>query len=241
TVAVVFGKSAGDGLGSDLAAADATGDRIDDILLGTPNRTVVRAVPSEKAGSVFVIAGPRLERGARIDLSKDSADVEVLGAEYGDYLGRGLGAGDVTGDGTPDVAVSAIDGDGPANGRYPDCGELFVLDSPSGAVDLLGAPQWEWILGAAPRRFTGDALVVADVDGDRRLEVIGASESAPGPNGSSSGALYVVHGATGTLDLATDSPATTVVGPSAAAQLGATLVAADLDLDGVADLVAGAP
>ena len=242
SLAIVGGKSEGDQLGSDLAAGDATGDGIDDVLLGTPNRTVIRAVPSEKAGSVFVVAGRGSLRGSRTDLGTAPAAVEILGSDYGDYLGRGSGAGDVTGDGRPDVVVSAIDGDGLGNTRYPDCGELFVLEGPvAQTIDLLDAPQWQWVIGAAPRRFTGDSLALGDLDGDRRTEIVGASESAPGPNGNGAGALYVVKGTGGTLDLAAESFAATIVGPSSGARLGTSLLAADVNGDGVADVVAGAP
>jgi hypothetical protein len=50
-----------------------------------------------------------------------------------------------------------------------------------------------------------------------------------------------VRGAPGTLDLASAPAATTVFGPSSGARLGSALLAADLDGDGVADVVSGAP
>jgi hypothetical protein len=96
------------------------------------------------------------------------------------------------------------------------------------------------VIGDAPRRFLGTALVAADLDGDRRAEIVAASTSEPGPNGVA-GALYVVRGTSGTLDLASSQAATTVYGPSPGAKLGSTLVAADLDGDGVRDIVTGAP
>jgi hypothetical protein len=244
-VVIVGGKGAGDGLGSHVVAADADGDRAADLLLGTPDRTVVRAVTFEKAGSLFVVAGSDLRPGARVDLAAAPATVEVLGSDFGDYVGRGSGVGDLTGDGRPDLVVSAIDGDGPMNKRYPDCGEIYVLEPfaapPPVALDLMQRPQWEWILGPAPRRFLGNALAVGDLDGDRRAEIVAASDSAPGPNGAAAGALYVVGGEAGTYDLASVAAATTVLGPSSSARLGSALVAADVDGDGTRDVVAGAP
>jgi hypothetical protein len=244
-LAVVAARADGDGLGTDLAAGDVTGDRVDDLLLGTPNRTVLRAVTFEKAGTVFAISGARLRPGARIGLATDAADLEVLGSDYGDYLGRGLGAGDVTGDGVPDLVAGAIDGDGPTNSRYPDCGELYVVETGGGSgprvVDLMQRSQWQWVVGDAPRRFFGGAVAVADFDADRRMEIAAASAQAPGPNGAESGVVYFVEGAAGTLDLASAAAAGIVVGPSTGSRLGSALRAADLDADGVADLVAAAP
>ncbi len=244
--AIVGGLGAGDQLGSDLLAADLTGDRVDDLLMGTPNRTVVRVVTHEKAGEIFVLDGSAIERRARIDLATGGAFVRVFGSDYGDYLGRGMGAGDVTGDGRSDIAAGAIDADGFMNRRYPDCGEVYAIEIPAPGqstviLDIADDVQSQTVIGPEPLRFVGNNVVVSDVDGDRRGEIVATSEGAPGPNGARSGIVYVVDGASGTVDLATESANGTIFGPSAGARLGSRLASADVNGDGAKDIVVSAP
>ncbi len=244
--AIVGGLAAGDQLGSDLLAADVTGDRVDDLVMGTPNRTVIRVVTHEKAGEVFVLDGTRLVRRARVDLATGAAFVRVFGSDFGDFLGRGIGAGDVTGDGRMDLAAGAIDADGVMNGRFPDCGEVYVVELPDPTdstviLDIGDDVQTQTVIGPAPLRFVGNNVVVADVDGDRQGEVIATSEGASGPNGTQSGILYVVDGRPGTLDLASMPANGTVYGPSSGAKLGSRLTSGDVDGDGAKDIVVTAP
>jgi hypothetical protein len=244
--AIVGGFGTGDQLGTDLLAADVTGDRVDDLIMGTPNRTVVRVVTHEKAGEIFILDGTSLVRRARVDLATGAAFVRVFGSDFGDYLGRGIGAGDVTGDGRMDLAAGAIDGDGLMNRRFPDCGEVYVVELPAPSastviLDLGDDVQNQTVIGPEPLRFVGNNVVVADVDGDRMGEVIATSEGAPGPNGTQAGVLYVVDGKPGTLDLASAPANGTVFGPSSGAKLGSRLTSGDVNGDGAKDIVATAP
>lgn len=244
--AIIGGFGAGDQLGTDIVAADVTGDRIADILMGTPNRTVVRTVTHEKAGELFVVDGSVMARRLRLDLATGGAAYRIFGSDFGDYLGRGIGAGDVTGDRRVDIAVGAIDADGVLNRRGPDCGEAYVVELPepgtsTAILDIGNDVQYQTVIGPEPLRFLGNNVAVGDVDGDHRGEMIVTSEHADGANGSDSGAVYVVDGRPGTLDLATSPANGTIVGPSTDAKLGSRLVSADVNGDGAFDVVTSAP
>jgi hypothetical protein len=246
-VAFVGGAAANDGNNMTVASGDVTGDGVDDLLVGTPIRTVIRAVPIVKGGEVFVVGGHEsLRPGALVDLADGGMTARVLGSDNGDYFGRAVAAADVTGDRIADVVASAIDGDGIGNSRDPDCGEVSVVTSEElatagGVVDLYRKTPWLWVIGEAERRFVGTALDAGDLDGDRLAETVVASRNAPHLSGSGAGAIYVVAPAPGTIDLANTAPATTIYGPSTNAALGSALLLADLDGDGAKEIVAGSP
>ncbi len=244
-IRMAVGSDALDEAGTQLAAGDVNGDRIDDLLVGMPNSTVIRAVTFEKAGKVAVVSGPDLRESDPVELSSEAAIV-VLGSDFGDYFGFGVAAADVTGDRLPDVVASAIDGDGEMNRRYPDCGEVFTVASVQAAtgqrvVDLMDGEQWMRVIGDTPRRFLGGGLAAGDLDGDRRAEIVASSKSAPGPNGMQSGIVYVFEGSMETVDLASSQAGTTIVGPSPASSLGTEVRVVDLTGDGIGDIVATAP
>lgn len=137
-----------------------------------------------------------------------------------------LGAGDLNGDGWPDIAVGA-----PTAG---DGGEVYVWYGP---LDALEAPDSADLTFYAEGGdiAAGSALGAADLDSDGLRDlVIGASGGSVADGGR---AVYLVHGAMAEDAPLNDNPVVDIIGRS-----GGESIATDVDFrggDGVADLLIG--
>lgn len=202
-----------------LAVGDVTGDGLDDLIVGAP-------VYSTWTGRAYVLDGA--------DVASWTGDVEtdaaiVLPAESGadqlGYLPQRLG--DVDGDGVVDLVLGARNG-GVGIGR---------------AYLLLGGGGWSSLTGA-------EAVVDADVDGgtlgwgsDASADVDGDgyADWAIGDGGAAGGAGRVglfLTPPSGAADLA---DADVTWSGAAGAAFGQTVVEGDLDGDGYAEVLVGAP
>jgi len=106
------------GLGERLSyAGDVDGDGLDDLVLQAPYNDG----PPPGSGVVFLMSGADVVAGADL-----SAATSFVGDGNLDHLGESLAAGDLDGDGRPDLLLGTPKADG--NGQ--DCGRAYVLVNP---------------------------------------------------------------------------------------------------------------
>ena len=115
--AKLVGEEADDFAGSSVATAgDANGDGYDDLLVGAPGDDTV----ATDAGAAYVLYGPL---SGTVDLSL--ADAKMTGWDAFDVAGSAVAAaGDVNGDGLPDLMVGSPTSD--AGGI--DAGAIYIVE-----------------------------------------------------------------------------------------------------------------
>jgi hypothetical protein len=250
----VIGAKSGDNLGFVVASGDVNGDGIDDILVGARFAGTLEGGGLEggveagliNAGEAYVIFGSP-ELGGTVDAALGEQDFTVLGAQGGDYLGYALATGDVNGDGVDDIIVAAPGADGPVNSRSGGGEAYVVLGSPelTGTIDVGQDQQDFTILGAQAEDFLANFAASGDVNGDGIDDILLGTHMADGPEGqrADGGVAYVIFGSSElkeTVDLASSEGFLSIWGAEASDWLGFVLTAADVNGDGIDDLLISA-
>ncbi len=236
-------------LGTSFAVGDVNGDHVDDLIAGAPfagrEAGSPPGGPRTTVGEAYVVFGQRDLRGT-VSVAKDQQDFTMAGAVAQDAFGQAVAVGDVNRDGIADIIVGARGYDGP-DGNRDDAGAVFVYLGSSSLADKSGVTDASLtILGVDAGDGLGETLASGDVNGDQIDDIVGVARSGGGPDNrrSESGEAEVVfgsHGLLGVRDLASGSADAVVYGPEPGALLGTSVVVKDLDGDGGADILLGAP
>lgn len=208
----------GDGFGAALAAGPLDGRAGDELVIGAPGRTV----------------GGHAQHGAVFLLSVHAdrpAELRLEGLPAG-ALGHALAVGDFDGDGELDVAAGA-----PKTliGGLQSGAVALITLRPRG-VRTLHNPRGSWLHGNY-----GHDLAVGDADGDGvdDLFVSGiGNRSSDGVRGAGQVFVHLRPLAEDGATLIAEDPVPTLGDP---ARFGMSISAGDVDGDGLADLLVGAP
>lgn len=193
-----------DEFGRSLAVADLNRDGYSDLVVGAPRE---KAGSAEDAGTVVIVWGSRsgLSGGTTV------RNPQTL---YGSYFGLGIAAGDFTGDGKPDLAISAQGDSGTSSWRIRLIRGPFTKSGTTGRVSSstpgIDQPQ----------------LTAGRVGGDTRADLVVTGRK---PNGHPlATAVYYK----GTPD---------GIAKAASLRTATTAAIGDLNKDGYGDIVLGNP
>ena len=150
---------------------------------------------------------------------------------------------DLDGDQRDDLIVSAFRADGPGNERNDD-GEVYVFFAASelrGVVDLAAVRPDFTAFGARAFDEFGVAVAAADLNGDGPADlIVGAPRAGDEPRPGQAYVFFGGPGLTGSRDAAQTQQDVTLQGVDSGDRFGANLATADLDGDGLAEVIVSA-
>lgn len=199
-------QTAGAGFGSFISTiADVNGDAVEDVVVGAPG--------SQGTGQVFVFTGT-LPAG----LSSTPFRSFTGAGTQGRFGRSAVGVGDLTGDGSAEIAVSSR-GISTANE-----GAVSIIDVAGSAVIFV-------IQGAADEDLGASIAGLRDINGDGIRDIV---IGAPGAN-AGRGAIRIFSGANGGLLAAVNGNTDGQSFGESVSNVG------DLNADGFDDILVGAP
>ena len=203
------------------------------------------------SGEVHIYFGTGEISGVIVNTPEATDITTIMGARAGDLLGNEPFVWDLDADGFADILIGSQNYDGPANDR-PNCGGVYLYrgqpqhprtvdtaELPVDGVDI------RLFVGAEAGDRLGIWVTAGDLDGDGALDAILGADQADGADNDrpDSGAIYVVFGGQDLppiVDFADpgDLRIAVIHGIDPGDHFGSTIIATDVDGDGLDDLVA---
>ena len=177
-----------DAFGEALAVGDFNGDGFDDVVVGAPGES---PGGDPQSGAIFTLRGTL--DGLVGDDDFDQENLRLGSNEFADSFGEALAVGDFNGDGYDDVVVGAP---GESPGDDPQAGAIYTLRGSANGL-VRGDNFHQENLSIGTNEFAdsfGEALAVADFNGDGYDDVaVGAPGESPGDE-PQSGAIFILRG-----------------------------------------------
>jgi cysteine-rich repeat protein len=229
-----------DRLGASVALSDVFG--VGQIAVGAPGG-------SAGAEHVYLIRHSATLGVNLIDLAAGSSLAHRFTGQSYTGFGRSLALADANDDGRTDLVVAAPQASGPPPAFEQ--GKVYLeldLDgfADGGSTTVADGTLSLTLIGTDEDGHLGDGLLLADLDGDRRPEIVAGAPDAPNGALDQAGRAFALAPVQpeAVVDLATDDiqRALAVVGGAALTdRLGHAFSAADFDQDGMLELVVASP
>ena len=258
TTGFVINGVAGDNLGTSLAAGDINGDGIKDLIIGAPGQ-------AGTAGKVYVVFGKTTAFTNPFSLNAPNGTTyfRIDGAAAGDKAGTSVAAGNISGhtDGTQDVIIGTPNA---ATTGGANSGKIYVVFGVAASHPVLvngafavssinGTNGFEIDNDDSVGGLAGTSVAAGDINGDGKDDVIIGAPNALG----GAGKTYIVFGSSSTWGAPTPIPVLlsqltgstgingtngfVANGVNAGDHSGTSVAVGDINGDGVADLIIGAP
>jgi len=239
---IVDGTAFNQHLGGSVAMADVNGDGRDDLAIGSAS--LGQQLPPYGLGHIAILLGGASAGQRTVDATVPPLGYRLIAPADAASVGFAIAnAGDVNGDGLDDLVVG-----GPA-GTYADRVAAYVVYGSRTVADVdlatLPAARGFRILRRDDSPFSGTAVAGgADVNGDGLDDILIGARHEPLGEVTNAGAVHLVLGArsSGTVDLAAP-PAGRVARFTGTTfgRIGPAVALGDINDDGRADVIIGAP
>ena len=233
-----YGFSAGDTTGAAIAFADVNGDGIQDLIIGVPHNT-----SSSYTGSVAVIFGKATGLPNPLPLTglDGTNGFLITSTEVGDWTGASLTVGDFNGDNIPDIVIGAPHANS-SNGKvYVVFGHLGSWTPTVSLAALNGTTGFAITdnISSGSSELFGTSVAAGDITADGRADLL---IGAPGSS-SNKGSVYLVAGTSAAWSASNNISTlmTAQFSGTTGDRMGTSLAIADVNGDGIPDLIAGSP